>query len=41
MKWAVHVARMGKMRNWCKIAIRLAEGEAPYWRIILKWILNK
>jgi hypothetical protein len=47
MRWAVHVARMGKMRNAYKILVVWPEGKRPLedlnkdGRIILKWMLGK
>jgi hypothetical protein len=47
MRWVVHVARMGEMRNAYEIFIDTPEGKRPLgmprcrWRIILKWFLGK
>jgi hypothetical protein len=47
MKWAGHVARMGKKKTECRFFVRKAE-ETDYWvkqgvkgRMISRWILRK
>jgi hypothetical protein len=32
MRWAVHIAYMGKLRNACKVLIRMPEGK-DFWII--------
>jgi hypothetical protein len=47
MRWAGHVAHVGKMRNAYKILVGKPEGKRPLgrprhrWGIILKWSLGK
>jgi hypothetical protein len=47
MRWAVHVARMGSMKNTCKILLGKPEGnrllERPKcrWKTILKYVLQE
>jgi hypothetical protein len=47
MRWAWHVARMGKKRGACRILVGKPEGEKPLGRprhrgrTILKWILER
>jgi hypothetical protein len=41
MRWAEHVACMGKMKNECKILVISLKRRDTNKRIILKFILNK
>jgi hypothetical protein len=46
IRWAGHVARMGRGRGVCRILVAKAEGKRPMgklsrrWKIILRWIFN-
>jgi hypothetical protein len=40
MRWAGHVARMGKKRNAYRILVRKPEGKRPLERPRRKWVYN-
>jgi hypothetical protein len=37
MRWAGHVARMGKGRDVCRILVQRPEGKIPLWRPRCRW----
>jgi hypothetical protein len=40
MRWAGHVARMGEMRNVCRLLVGKPEGKRPLGRQRHRWIDN-
>jgi hypothetical protein len=40
MRWAEHVARMGKKRNACRSLVGKPDGKRPLGRPRLKWVDN-
>jgi hypothetical protein len=40
MKWAGHVARMGKTENACRILVGKPEGKRPLGRPRRRWVGN-